>query len=407
MSKNNPSILIIGTGNLRNYGCEAIVQGTYNILRRCIPGCNISVASVDKEYDRGVLPDDVELVGYLNRFSPHRIFRGILRRFLHIGNGSPVRMKTGIGKKYDIVLSCGGDNYCERPDYGVYDLLEDLMTVGEKAVKKGRKYVLWGASVGPFHNADIEKRVAGNLSLTSGIFLRETLSEKYLSNFHQLSGKLHVTADPAFQMPVSDYKFIKEKDRIYVGINFSGLAVGHTSDQHGFSVHEAERILADVLDSFLDRNPEVDLVFVPHVVLDESQNDLCFLQPIKTLSIFPERIHVLPSELGAVRTKTLIKQLDLLIAARMHCCVAGISTGTPTLFVTYSNKGVGMCNYAYGDQKYALSCSEILTTPVSLVETAEKMLHDRQEIRDYLSNQHTRFFADSMKSGKILNSIIT
>lgn len=114
----NKSVLIIGTGSLLNYGCEAIVQGTYNILRKMMPDCQITVASKDLLYDRGILPNDVKLVKYERRFTLYRLCMGILRRVFHIGNGSPVRMNPFIGKKYDIVLSCGGDNYCETPEGG-------------------------------------------------------------------------------------------------------------------------------------------------------------------------------------------------------------------------------------------------------------------------------------------------
>ena len=47
----NKSVLIIGTGSLLNYGCEAIVQGSYQILKTIMPDCNITVASKDIEYD--------------------------------------------------------------------------------------------------------------------------------------------------------------------------------------------------------------------------------------------------------------------------------------------------------------------------------------------------------------------
>lgn len=52
MRKNNPRILIIGTGDLRNYGCEAIVQGTYSILKKTFPECSVFLASDNKDYDR-------------------------------------------------------------------------------------------------------------------------------------------------------------------------------------------------------------------------------------------------------------------------------------------------------------------------------------------------------------------
>ena len=47
MSDRKISILLIGTGSLLNYGCEAIVQGTYYILKQYLPDSQIYLASDD------------------------------------------------------------------------------------------------------------------------------------------------------------------------------------------------------------------------------------------------------------------------------------------------------------------------------------------------------------------------
>ena len=206
-------VLIIGTGSLRNYGCEAIVQGTYQILRETIGNCEITVASDDIAYDSSVLPSDIKLVSYKQRFTPLRLWRGLLRRFLHIGNGSPVRMNTKISKKYDIVLSCGGDNYCEAPNGTIYTLLEDLMEIGRTAKKHNKKYVLWGASVGPFKNPINHNRVLSNLELADLITVRENLSYQYLSS----NKKVRLVADPAFRMkPDCSVTLNREKGKFYI-----------------------------------------------------------------------------------------------------------------------------------------------------------------------------------------------
>lgn len=98
----------------------------------------------------------------------------------------------------------------------------------------------------------------------------------------------------------------------------------------------------------------------------------------------------------------MISQLDLLVAARMHCCVAGISTATPTLFITYSNKGKGMSNYAYGHNRYDITAAEMYDKPDAFIENMEFMLSDSAAIRTYLSAQADRFSSDSLRSGQIL-----
>lgn len=401
---NNPKILIIGTGSLRNYGCEAIVQGTYNILRSVSSQCDIYLASEDFEYDRNVLPKDIKLVKYQKRFTPYRIYKGILRRFFHVGKGSPVRMDTSIGGKYDIILSSGGDNYCENPDHGIYDLLKDLMKIGAIANRKHKKYVLWGASVGPFHNPDIEREVMSNLGLTTRIFVREKLSQKYLAHFEALNDKVRLVADSAFQMIPEVHNLSKKEGKIYVGINMSQLAINHSIKN--CDIDAQTKKFGKILNDILTLDKRIEFVLLPHVVLTDVQNDMNFLNPIYESIKEKDRVQLIQPGLGARKTKGLIKQLDLLIAARMHCCVAGISTTTPTLFITYSPKGRGMSEYAYGHHDYEIECAEIFNTPESFENRILQMIDHKDEIRDYLKNQSERFSQDSMKAGQGLKNIL-
>lgn len=402
MSKNNPNILIIGTGDLRNYGCEAIVQGTYSILKKTFPECSVFLASDNKDYDRSILPDDIHLVSYKKRFTPYRIIKGLLRRFLKIGQGSEVRMKTSIGRKFDIILSAGGDNYCERPDHGIYNLLVDLMKIGRNAVSSRRMYNVWGGSIGPFSDPEIERTVVKNLALTSAIFVREEKTRDYISGFSELKDKCVLVADPAFQMTPADYPFVKKENVRYLGINMSELAVGHSLNSDQISMSESKARFSKFLDSFLDRNNNVEIILIPHVNMSGPQDDMNFLNPVFEKCTHKDRIHIFPAGLGARKTKAMIGQLDLLAAARMHCCVAGISTSTPTLFITYSNKGKGMSHYAYAHDRYDISVADMYKNPDSFIEKLEFMLANSTDIRKYLAKQSERFNADSIKSGQIL-----
>lgn len=393
-------ILLIGTGSLRNYGCEAIVQGTYQIIRETLGDCEITLASDDIEYDSTVLPSDIKLVSYKRRFSLYRIYKGILRRFFHIGNGSPVRMNTEIAKKYDVVLSCGGDNYCEAPDGTIYTLLEDLMEIGRVAKKNKKKYVLWGASVGPFKNPTNYDKVLSNLKLADLITVREKLSYQYLSNLSNVK----LVADPAFRMkPDLDVTFTREEGKCYIGINLSLLSISHAFTEKENDIVSS---IFSQLDSLLSIHPDWSFILVPHVMSspDGVQNDYVFMSQYMTYTQYQDRVTILPKCLGARKTKGYIAQLDLLIAARMHCCVAGISVATPTLFVTYSNKGKGMSEYAYGHHDFEIEVPKLLTE--SFEQKIEEMLLHVEGIKQYLISQQVRFVKDSTHGGYLLDNCI-
>lgn len=393
-------ILLVGTGSLRNYGCEAIVQGTYQIIRETLSDCEITLTSDDIAYDSTILPSDIKLITYKRRFSLYRIYKGILRRCFHIGNGSPVRMNTKIAKKYDVVLSCGGDNYCEAPDGTIYTLLEDLMEIGRVAKKNKKKYVLWGASVGPFRTRINYERVMANLEMADLIMVREKLSYQYLST----NKNVKLVADPAFRMTSDpNVQLYREIDKRYIGINISLLSISHAFQEN------ADKVVVKIfeqLDNLLMTHPDWHFVCIPHVMSspEGAQNDYVFMSRYLDYTAHKDRVSVLPENLGARKTKGYIALLDLLIAARMHCCVAGISVGTPTLFITYSNKGKGMSEYAYGHHKYELGVPQLLTE--NLEEKVNEMLSDRGEIKSYLLAQQPRFVKDSTHGGYILDNYL-
>lgn len=398
-------ILIIGTGSLLNYGCEAIVQGTYVIIKHFIPDAQIYLASDDKTYDCKFLPADIHLITYKRRLTFYRVWKGILRRFFHIGTGSAVRMNCKVAKKYDLVLSCGGDNFCETPDGTIYTLLEDLLKVGNVAYKYHRKYVLWGASVGPFTRKNNYDRVIDNLKKTNLICVREQLSYQYLTQEEALNNKVKLVADPAFCMkPDRNIALQKEGGYVYIGLNISELSVSHT-------VKDEERAdfirqLFEKFDDILQACPNYRFVCIPHVVIPGGfiQDDEAFLRQYLNVTRFPNRVEILPDGIGAAKTKAYIAEMDLLVAARMHCCVGGISTATPTLFVTYSNKGKGMSYYAYESHKYEIEVPELISP--RFLDLLSLMVQQKDEIRQYLMDRQKDFQADAMRGGEYLKLLL-
>lgn len=397
------SILIIGTGDLRNYGCEAIVHGTHAILQQALSNYQLYIASDNKDYDATCLPPDIHLINYKQRFTFHRIWRGILRRFFHSGNGSPVLMNRSIGKKFDLVLSCGGDNYCESPGGTLSDILTDLMAIGENTVNHHRKFALWGASVGPFSRTN-ESRIIENLQKSSLICVREPLSYHYLKPFH-LGEKLQLVADPAFMMPPdTSLRLNKKNHSVYIGINISRLSIGHTIKGNKEQQDFTNRLFVH-LDYLLHHHPDWQFVCIPHVVIpdDTAQNDYLFMQQFLSMTSHKKQVSILPPDIGAKATKGYISQLDLLVAARMHCCVAGISTAVPTLFVTYSNKGIGMAQYAYGHHDFDMPVAPLLSPDFESLVI--RMVNNREQIKEGLQARQIRFTQDAMKAGEYLRTI--
>jgi polysaccharide pyruvyl transferase WcaK-like protein len=203
--------------------------------------------------------------------------------------------------------------------------------------------------------------------------------------------------------PNFDVEFKREEGKYYIGINISLLSISHA-----FPGKEDEKVLQvfSQLDNLLSLHPDWHFILVPHVMAspEGAQNDYVFMNQYLVHTEYKDRVTILPDNLGARMTKGYIEKLDLLVAARMHCCVAGISVATPTLFITYSNKGKGMSEYAYGHHDYELEVPQLLTEIFG--KKVKAMLVDKCEIKSYLQTQQPRFVKDSTHGGYLLDNCI-
>jgi len=388
MKKNKKiKIFLAGVGSLRNYGCEGIVQGTYAMFQEFWPECEMIVASDNPAVDTTTFEGykNITFIKGKKRFTLYRLWKGILRRFLKIGHGSDIRMNVNLVKGKDIFLSCGGDNFCEAPDGSMYNILKDLLKTGENAKRNGLFYALWGASVGPFSHPN-EKIIYSHLKESCDLIsVREELAMKYLLNIGIEKQKSELIADPAFYMqPDMNFVLDKQENEILIGLNVSPLAFSEN--------------IFPVLDELFLINDHIKLICIPHVICPEikPQDDYAFLQQYVRFSRFKNRIQLLPSNLGAKKTKGCIAQCDILIAARMHACIAGVSAGTPTLFLTYSNKGKGMAQYVYHHRDWVISNSQLNSQ--NLIEKTDRILKEKDAIRQYLSENKSRFRLDALKA---------
>lgn len=273
-----------------------------------------------------------------------------------------------------------------------YHILLDLMKIGGRAKSKGKTYALWEASVGPFDSANLGK-VRNHLTNADAVFPREEISFKYLQSIGMADEKNHLVADPAFWMQPEDALLPIEKNpkKLLIGLNVSPLSVNHSFADNPFGTKN----IFTALDSLLKQNPHYRFLCIPHVMADNGgpQDDYAFMQSYWNFSEFKDRVKLLKFGLGARKTKKIISQCDLLIASRMHCCVAGISSATPTLFLTYSQKGIGMAQYAYGDLSMTLPVHEITGKSLNLkVARIENVLN---HYKDHLLAQQNRFRNDA------------
>ena len=350
-------VLLIGIGGVYNYGCEAIVRGTVEILRKVNPQMQIAYASYNYEDDKRRLKDcDVEIIPrtHVKRWSLANIIRKCLS-YVGIHYSLPFD-KTDWTSGFDTVLSIGGDIYTLSPK-NKYDTA--LPTFLHKCQTKGLKYILWGASVGKFEkNPKALKFFSKHLPKIDLIVARENNTIEYLHSLG-VGENCELAPDPAFFVKSPVYPTSSHTGTV-VGINLSPLSAIYEYGNLKLAVQRQSEALARLMDAM-----QCQLLLLPHVLSPHmNDNDLSYMRLIYTKmpKEYQSKIQIVESDPGFVGIKDFICQCDFVIAARMHCAINAITMSVPTLFLSYSEKAKGMAEFVYGTKEAVIGLTEFENT---------------------------------------------
>ena len=400
---NSPRFLMHGIYGLYNYGCEAIVRGTESILREKWPNAVIKYASLRPESDKMMLKGtQIEIL-------PRKLYgkysgRNFIRKLFSVmGIYLPISTEdVSFIDDCDVVLSIGGDLYTLRPS-GSFD--HKLISFGRVVLKKGKKFVIWGASIGPFDkNPQAEKSFSKFLSEVSLITSREPESTDYIKRLG-IENNVASCADPAFATLAEGRTDRLNNTSLRIGINLSPLSLKFLNNSNkpqlimASQVSLIERIVKEL---------KSEVTLIPHVVCDfnKDDDDFRYLKEIKAMlpKNISRRVMVLPGDLGFLGTKSEILRCNFVIAARMHCAINAIASCVPTILISYSKKSIGMAKYVYGDSEWAVQIEDMNTD--RCFEVIRKMVEQENVIRDHLRKRVQDIQFDVREATKALAQIL-
>lgn len=395
-----------GIGGIYNYGCEAIVLGTLEILHKIWPDREIVYMSKRPQEDKKILNGcHVSILD--NRLpslsSPKRIIKALLRRV-----GLPYTWiifdKLPSFHPGDCLLSIGGDIFTLGTGPFPRKVRLDKLKFVQKVVQRGFLFILWGASIGPFEAwpeaVSVFRKLLMEMTL---ITVREPETQRYLESLGITKNVVEV-ADPAFLLPKElqeeDFPFSKNIKQV-LGVNLSPLSV-----RYRLGVQKAEEAIikqTEFLRKIIDELG-VKILLIPHVVAphDPYDDDYTYLKEIldKLSKTHDKKVALLPPNLGAKRTKGVISKCDALLAARMHCGIAGVSSATPTIFISYSHKAWGMSKYVYGNYNWCINLEDFIKK--DSLNKIKELIRQKDQIRRQLKHSEERFRRDAFLAGQVL-----
>ena len=213
------------------------------------------------------------------------------------------------------------------------------------ALLRGVPLLLSPQTIGPFTRQPY-KRLAGGIMRNAVLTVaRDPLSYDAIAEIAP-SAKRLLSADVAFRLPFE--RRAKAADgKAHIGVNVSGLLWRQSGGGNAYKLsYDYATMTTNLLDALVKR---VDVVvhLITHVVDPERPDDSDGSIADELAARYPAAIRV-PDFAGPSEAKSYISGLDMLIAARMHACIAAYSSGVPVVPVAYSRKFMGLFDELLG-----------------------------------------------------------
>ncbi|WP_142849674.1 polysaccharide pyruvyl transferase family protein [Telmatospirillum sp. J64-1] len=364
-------IVIAGVSGLRNRGVQALVEVLCRQIAAHIPGTALTVLTRDAEYDAPrleaarVLPDHIWQASAF-RLKPHLLPRWAIpprRPF------KPLADALNAVAGADMIVLTGGDILS-----GDYGRIHDLHIL-RLARRLKRPYALLAHSIGPFDDPRTCRDIAALARDAALVTVREGASLAYCRDILGVTAE-HV-ADPAFllEYPADPeglrrhYGIGPDRPTIALGIS-AGICryVGADAQAHRQAWTEVVRWGIE--------EARANILLIPHVQerLGWNEDRSPATDILRAFDYHPW-IRLAAADHSAGEYKALIAGCDLVAAERLHACIAGLSSGVPSLCIGYSVKTSGIVEdiFGNGDNAYrpALSLAAFLQPGAAVRAVAE------------------------------------
>lgn len=371
----------------KNHGCEAIVRGSMNIIENSDEKAEFVLSSNNPSDDKIINNITVKAAKTRALTKVEKLIAAVDLKINNSETYALQKMYSPIvsdAEDCDVCLSVGGDTYCYGDNHGIQVLTRELK-------KRGKKTVLWGASIGA---EDLSERKLESLRDFDAIFTREPITYELLKE-NGANDNTYLFSDPAFCMERVEVEpidgFTRENT---LGFNISPLVA---------SGDPRKKEIAEDFLRFVFENTTMKVLLIPHVV-EENNNDYDFMKPIFEKFEHTGRIAILPPDLEARQYKGYIAGTRFFVGARTHSTIAAYSSGVPTIALGYSVKARGIAKDIFGEEKYVLDI-KAMTDYEELRDEFLKLLENENEIRRELMKSIPLRMRSAMEAGEMLQKI--
>jgi polysaccharide pyruvyl transferase CsaB len=295
-------ILISGYYGFDNSGDDAILRAIVNDLNENIENIEITALSKEPNYTK-----EVYKINVVDRFSIKAVIRAI--------------------KSCDLFISGGGS------------LLQDVtstrsllyyISLMRLAKHYNKKVMVYANGVGPIDgkmNRILTRRILNRVDL---ITLRDEDSRVFLEELKVKNENIFVTADPVFTLnPTNPEKVLKilEKESIPNNKPLVGISLRDWKDSDNLIVNIAKSI------DYIVKKHNANVLLIPMHYPEDLEIGNRVLGKTNNNSTY-----ILSNKYSVEDIMGIIKNLEMIIAMRLHSLIYAASQGTPMVGIVYDPK---------------------------------------------------------------------
>jgi len=414
-AKSTASIkILITNSHSNNRGDEAAQRSMIGSLKTLVPDTKFTVLTASP---KGLqLPKDVRVLRFFHlskRTAPFIILWIILRslgiRLPTFDRISELFQTLEEMASANVVISAPGGPYFGEL-YASHEIQHLLHIYLAKILRK--PVMIYGPSIGPFESRwrnIIRKHILNKVEI---ITVRDHISKQYLDNLNLTRPFSYLTADSAFQDPISldrdelrnilvseeiiDSQNDDVSKRLLVGITPAGASWNYRNSTNPHKEQERyNKIMAKTIDYLVDRF-EGTIVFFPQ--LYGMSDDMPLITEIIRLVNNQGAVKVISKDLNSEIQQALISQMDLVIGNRYHSVVFALKGGVPAICLAYEHKSIGVMEAVKLD-RFVIKISDL--TYETLAAKIDQVLLQKEEIRSLLKSR-----IDAIRRRSLVNSIL-
>lgn len=247
-----------------------------------------------------------------------------------------------LARRCDVIVDIGaGDSFTDI--YGK-KRLRRIFALKALAHLAGTPLVMAPQTIGPFNRPLSRALARATMARSAIVATRDDLSTKAARDLGY-GGALVEASDVALRLPYEPAPTVPGSGPQKIGLNVSGLLMsGGYTGQNEFGLKMVyPGLIRELIRHFLDHPDGCEVHLVPHVFPERrgSNREDDYSASERLLGEFPEAV-LAPRFTSPSEAKTYISGMDFFTGARMHACIAALSSGVPVAPMAYSRKFAGL-----------------------------------------------------------------